>query len=134
MSDERPLPTPDPGTAAYWEGTRAHQLLLPHCQDCDQVHFYPRTLCPHCGSGRLDWMQAGGRGRVYSFTIVHRPPSSAFKDKVPYVVAIVALEEGPHLMTNIGGCAPDEVRIGMPVEVVWEDFGSAATLPCFAPR
>ncbi|RPI46614.1 MAG: Zn-ribbon domain-containing OB-fold protein [Betaproteobacteria bacterium] len=134
MSDERPLPTPDPGTETYWEGTRAHQLRLPHCQDCGQVHFYPRTLCPHCGSARLDWMQGCGRGQVYSFTVVHRPPSSAFKDRVPYVVAIVALEEGPHLMTNIGGCPPDAVCIGMPVEVAWEDIGSAATLPCFVPR
>ena len=134
MSEERPLPTPDPGTAAFWEGTRAHKLLLPHCQDCGEVHFYPRTLCPHCGSARLDWIEACGRGSVYSFTVVHRAPSSAFKGMVPYVVAVVAMEEGPHLMSNIGGCAPSDVRIGMPVEVAWEDFDPVATLPYFVPR
>lgn len=134
MSEERPLPTPDPGTAPYWEGTRSHKLRLPRCEDCGQVHFYPRTACPYCGSGARAWIEACGRGIVYSFTVVHRPPSPAFKALVPYVVAIVALEEGPHLMTNIAGCAPEDVRIGMPVEVAWEDFDPVATLPYFLPR
>jgi uncharacterized OB-fold protein len=134
MSDERPLPSPDPGTAPYWEGTRAHELRLPRCRDCSEVHFYPRSLCPSCGSARLEWIKACGRGSVYSFTVVHRPPSSAFKARVPYVVAVVTLDEGPHLMTNIGGCAPDDVRIGMPVEVAWEDIDPVATLPYFVPR
>ena len=134
MSDERPLPSPDPGTAPYWEGTRAHELRLPRCEDCGEVHFYPRSLCPNCGCARLEWIVASGRGSVYSYTVVHRAPSSAFKARVPYVVAVVALEEGPHLMTAIGGCAPDQVRIGMPVEVAWEDIDPAATLPYFVPR
>ena len=134
MSDERPLPTPDPGTTRFWEGTRGHKLLLPRCQDCGELHFYPRTLCPHCGSARLDWTEASGRGSVYSYTVVHRPPSAAFKAMVPYVVAVVELEEGPHLMTNIGGCAPENVRIGMPVVVAWDDVDPVATLPYFVPR
>ena len=134
MTEERPLPPPDPGTAAFWEGARAHKLLLPRCEACGRVHFYPRARCPHCGSSELTWIEASGRGSVYSFTVVQRPPSSAFKSMVPYVVAIVALEEGPHLMTNIRGCPPHEVRIGMPVDVAWEDIEPATTLPYFVPR
>lgn len=134
MSDEqRPLPTPDPGTAPYWEATRAHTLKLPRCEDCGEVHFYPRSVCPHCGSARLTWIEACGRGSVYSYTVVHRPPSPAFKPLVPYVVAVVALDEGPHLMTNIGGCSVDDVRIGMKVQVAWEDFDPTVTLPYFVP-
>lgn len=134
MSEElRPLPVSDPGTAPYWEGTRAHKLMLPKCEECGQVHFYPRSVCPHCGSARLAWIEASGRGSVYSFTVVHRPPSPAFKPLVPYVVAVIALDEGPHLMSNIGGCAPLEVRIGMRVQVAWEDIDPVATLPYFVP-
>ena len=134
MSDERPLPTPDPGTAPYWEGARKHRLLLPRCEACGALHFYPRSRCPECGASALRWIEASGRGSVYSFTVVHRPPSPAFKSQVPYVVAIVALEEGPHLMSRIGGCAPEAVRIGMPVSVAWEDIDAAATLPYFMPE
>lgn len=134
MSEEqRPLPVPDPGTAPYWEGTRNHELRLPKCGDCGEVHFYPRTLCPHCGSANRTWITACGRGRVYSYTVVHRAPSPAFKPLVPYVVAVIALEEGPHLMSNVGGCRAEDVRIGMPVTVAWEDIDPAATLPYFVP-
>jgi uncharacterized OB-fold protein len=133
MNEERPLPVPDPLTAPFWQGARAHRLRLPRCQDCAQVHFYPRSVCPHCASARLEWVDASGKGTLYSFTVVQRAPSPAFKDKLPYVVGIVALDEGPHLMTNIAGCAPADVRVGMPVEVAWEDFDPAATLPYFVP-
>lgn len=134
MSEERrPLPVADPGTAPYWEGTRAHELRLPKCEDCGEVHFYPRTLCPHCGSSRFAWIATSGRGTVYSFTVVHRPPSPAFKPLVPYVVAVIALDEGPHLMSNVRGCRPEDVRIGMAVTVAWEDVDPAATLPYFVP-
>jgi len=133
MSDERPLPSPDPGTAAYWDSARAHQLRVPKCQACGKVHFYPRTRCPHCSSATLEWIEASGHGTVYSYTVVHRAPSAAFKTKLPYVVAIVALEEGPHLMTNLAGCPVDAVHIGMAVRVAWEDIGPDATLPVFVP-
>lgn len=132
-SPERPLPSPDPSTAPFWAGTRAHRLMLPRCRSCVAYHFYPRTLCPYCGSADLEWVEASGRGSVYSFTIVQRAPSPAFKDKLPYVVAVIALQEGPHLMTNIAGCAPTDVRIGMPVRVAWEDLDPDATLPYFVP-
>jgi uncharacterized OB-fold protein len=133
MSGERPLPSPDPLTAPFWEGARAHKLRLPRCKDCGEVHFYPRCACPQCASVQLEWIDASGEGTIYSFTVVHRAPSPAFKDKLPYVVAVIALAEGPHLMTNIGGCAPENVRVGMPVEVAWEDVDPVVTLPYFVP-
>jgi uncharacterized OB-fold protein len=132
--DQRPLPVPDPATAPYWAGAREHKLRLPRCEDCGEAHFYPRSLCPHCGSARLAWIDACGRGSVYSYTVVQRAPSAAFKPRVPYVVAVVALDEGPHLMADVRGCRPDEVRIGMPVQVAWEDVDPAVTLPYFVPR
>ncbi|MBI1966095.1 MAG: Zn-ribbon domain-containing OB-fold protein [Betaproteobacteria bacterium] len=124
---------PDPLTAPYWAAARERRLALPYCTDCGRHHFYPRSICPHCSSARIEWVAASGRGEVYSFTVVHRAPSPAFAAAVPYVVAIVALEEGPHLMTNIIGCAPDAVRIGMRVRVTFRATGGDVTLPVFEP-
>jgi uncharacterized OB-fold protein len=130
---ERPLPTPDAATAPYWSAAREERLVMPHCLDCGHYHFYPRTLCPQCSSPRLEWAPCSGRGEVYSFTVVHRAPSPAFASAVPYVVGAVKLQEGPHLMTNIVHCAPDAVRIGMPVRVVFEKVSDEITLPVFEP-
>jgi uncharacterized OB-fold protein len=127
----RPTPQPDPATAPYWEAAREHRFVLPRCDACGEVHFYPRALCPHCGNNAFTWIAAGGQGTVFSFTIVKRPPSAAFEPLVPYVVAIVALDEGPHLMTNVVDCDPDQVRIGDRVKVRYLDIDDAS-LPVFA--
>ena len=131
--NERPIPTPDPATAPYWEGARAGKLRLPRCQDCGEAHFYPRAICPHCRSANLEWIDAQGTGTVFSFTIVQRAPSPAFQSLVPYAVAIVALDEGPHLMSNIVDAAPETVRIGMRVSVCFMDLDDGTRLPIFAP-
>ena len=130
---DRPLPTPDPATAPYWAAAREHRLVMPHCRDCGHYHFYPRTRCPQCNSAQLEWKDCSGRGVVYSFTVIHRAPSPPFAAAVPYVVAAVKLDEGPHLMTNITGCAPDAARIGMPVRVVFQKCSDEITLPLFEP-
>ncbi|HEV7801491.1 MAG TPA: OB-fold domain-containing protein, partial [Burkholderiales bacterium] len=96
---ERPIPVPDAATAPYWSAANEGRLVLPRCTACSRWHFYPRALCPYCSSDKLEWQSASGRGEVYSYTVVHRAPSPAFAAEVPYVVAIVELEEGPHLMT-----------------------------------
>lgn len=132
VAADRPLPAPDAHTAPYWEAAHGHRFVLPHCEECGRYHFYPRSLCPFCRSARLIWSAASGRGTVYSFSVIHRAPSPAFAGDVPYVVATVALEEGPHLMTNIVGCKTDEVRIGMAVVVDFLDIGDE-TLPVFQP-
>ena len=129
----RPIPIPDPATEPYWRSARAGKISLPRCLECGQAHFYPRAICPHCRSGKLEWIDAAGTGTVYSFTIVHRAPSPAFAADVPYTVALVALDEGPHLMTNIVDCPPGDVAIGMKVAACFLALDDATGLPVFAP-
>ena len=133
VAAERPLPVPDAATGPYWDATREQRLVIPRCDDCGLYHFYPRTLCPRCSSPKLKWTQVSGTGVVYSFTVIHRAPRPAFATAVPYVVAAVKLAEGHHLMTNIIGIAPDAVRIGMPVKVLFQKFSEEITLPMFEP-
>ena len=129
----RPVPYPDPLTQPYWEYAKAEKLALPRCAACGRFHFYPRPACPHCGSERLGWEEASGRGTVYSYSVVHRAPGPAFAGDVPYVVAIVATDEGPHLLSRIVGIPTDRVRVGLPVRVRFERAGEEMNLPIFAP-
>lgn len=129
----RPVPQPDLLTTPYWEQLRQGRFALPHCQSCGRYHFYPRDECPHCGSDRIAWSAATGLGTVYSFSVVHRAPGPAFKDDVPYVVAIVETDEGPHLLSRVVGVEPDAVRIGMRVRVRLVAIAEDAVLPLFEP-
>lgn len=129
----RPLPLPNLDSKPYWEACRRHELMLQRCRGCGQYRFYPRACCPHCLSLEADWERVGGHGEVYSFTVVHRPPSEAFRDAVPYVVAVVHLDEGVRMMSNVVGCPADQVRIGMRVRVVFKDLTEAVALPQFVP-
>lgn len=131
MSIDRPLPVPDASTAPYWEGARAGVLRVPRCRDCGRSHMYPRSACPFCGSGELGWTDCSGRGELHSFTVVHRAPSPAFADKVPYAVAIVALDEGPLLMSNVTGSPPADLRIGQRLQVKFEPVSDGISLPVF---
>jgi uncharacterized OB-fold protein len=126
----RPMPAPDALTEPFWSAVKEHRFILPNCRACGKRHFYPRSLCPHCGSPDIEWLPASGKGQVYSFTVVQRAPSPAFAAQAPYAVAIVALAEGPHLMSGITGRAPADVRIGMEVEIEYLDIADA-TLPMF---
>ncbi len=134
MSFPRPLPSPNALTAPYWQAAHQGELKLPRCEACAKFHFYPRATCPHCGSSALNWQAVSGKGEVYSFTVVYRAPSKGFEGQVPYVVAVVALAEGPHLMTRLIAVQPDNVRIGLPVEVVFEKQDDDTTLPVFQPH
>ena len=134
MNFPRPLPSPNALTAPYWQAAHHGELKLPRCDACAKFHFYPRAACPHCGSTALTWQAVSGAGEVYSFTVVHRAPSKGFESQVPYVVAVVALAEGPHLMTRLVEVQPDTVRIGLPVQVVFERQDDETTLPVFKPR
>jgi len=127
----RPLPAPNPGTAQYWKATREHRLEWPRCLDCGKRHSYPRTLCPACGSERLTWEACSGRGTVYSYTEVLRAPSRAFAADVPYIIAVIELEEGPHMMSRLVGVNAAAVRVGMPVLVDFEDMNGDISLPVF---
>jgi len=128
---QKPLPIVDPGTQPYWDALKERKLLLKSCKDCHKPHFYPRELCPHCYSDNLEWVEASGDGEIYSFTTVHRAAGPAFADEVPYVVALVALSEGPRMMTRITG-DPDVVKIGLRVHVSFENAGEGMVLPFFS--
>ncbi len=129
----RPLPQPSPFSLPFWEAARRHELVIQRCTRCRSHIFYPRYNCPHCGSRELEWVKASGRGKVYTYTVARRPTHPAFADRVPYVIAVVELEEGPRLTTNIVDCDPHSVRIDMPVEVTFEDVNEEISLVMFRP-
>ena len=129
----KPVPVPTEDTAYFWERCRARELVLQRCADCGRIQFYPRALCTSCLSDRLEWIPACGRGAVHSFTTVFRAPTLAFQAEAPYVVAVIELEEGVRMISQVVGCGPDRVAIGMPVEVVFEDVSDTIALPKFRP-
>jgi uncharacterized protein len=131
----KPLPQPDPITEPYWDSLKAHAMRLQRCGSCGRFVFFPRALCPFCFSDALTWTPVSGRGVVHAFTVPHRHPSPAFQPDLPYVVALVELEEGPRLMTNLIDVPPDpaQIAVGMPVEVVYHDVTPEVTLPKFRP-
>jgi uncharacterized OB-fold protein len=126
----KPVPRPAPESEPYWRAARKHRLELPQCDDCGSRWFPPSRFCPHCLSANNHWRQVSGRGRIFSFVIYDRVYHLAFEADVPYVVALIELEEGPRLLSNVIGTAPDDVRCDMPVEVVFDDVGDA-TIPKF---
>ena len=130
-----PLPVKQPESDFYWERARARELWLRRCNACDRAYFYPRDFCPVCGGRDVDWMQASGKGTLHAFAIVHRAPTPAFRDRVPFVAAMVDLEDGARVPANLVGVEPDPSRIaiGMPVEVDFHDLTPDVTLPVFRP-
>jgi uncharacterized protein len=130
-----PVPTPQPESDYYWDRARAHELWLMQCDDCGQSYFYPRPICPLCFSRNTRWQQVSGRGTLFTYSIAHRAPTPAFRDRVPYIAAIVELEEGARMPTNLVEIEPDpaKIRIGMAVEVVFDDVSDTISLPKFRP-
>lgn len=128
----RPVAPPDSTTASWWDATRERRLLVQHCAACGNNQHYPRPLCAACGALGPQEIEVSGRGTVWSYTIVHRAPHPAFEP--PYVVALVRLAEGPVLLTNITGCAPEDVACDMPVALAWEDLPDGRRLPLFTPQ
>jgi uncharacterized OB-fold protein len=125
MSEDKPLDATGKG---YWERVAPLGFALPQCAACKRFHFYPKPACPFCGSEQVQPQRASGLGRLYSYSVVYRAPSPAFAAQVPYVVAIVATHEGPHLMTRIVDIDPSDVVIGMRVQV---RAGRAGLAPVF---
>ena len=130
-----PLPVKQPESDFYWEKAQAHELWLRRCNGCEHAYFYPRDFCPDCGSRDVSWVQASGRGTLHTFAIVHRAPVPALRDHVPFVVAMVDLEEGARIPTNLVGVEPDpeHIKVGMAVEVAFADVTDEVTLPVFRP-
>ncbi len=133
MSVVHGLPSPEPNadSRAYWDAAREGRLVIRQCQDCGTHHFMPRALCPSCWSDRLAWVDSQGLGTVYSLSVVHRAPTSDFGAVVPYVIAMIDLDEGPRMFANIVGDAALEASIGERVEVVFETRDDGRVLPQF---
>jgi uncharacterized OB-fold protein len=126
-----PQPVANADSLPYWTAARERRLVIRKCKDCNQLHFMPRHLCPHCWSDQLEWVDAAGTGSVHSFTIIRRASDPAFAALVPYAVALIELDEGPRMMANIVGPDALAVRIGDSVQVTFEDRGEGAMVPQF---
>jgi uncharacterized OB-fold protein len=120
-------------TAPYWAAAREGRLVVQECQDCRALRHPPLPRCPGCHGSRLGWRQVTGEGTVYTYTVVRHPTHFAFADKIPYVLAIVELAEGPRLVTALVGTGPAEVRAGLPVHAVFREVAPGVTLPYFEP-
>ncbi len=125
-----PLPQPDAMTRPFWEACRRRELQVSRCGDCGHLFLPPGPCCPRCWSTQLAPRVVSGEGHVFSFAVYRRTYHAAIP--APYVVALVELVEGPRLISNLVGCAPEEVRVDMPVLVHFEDVGEF-TLPRFRP-
>ena len=132
-SPAKPKPRPAPESLPYWQAAKEHRLALPKCEDCDKFWFPPSRACPHCLSMNVSFQTVSGRGKVFSFVTFHRVYRPAFAQDVPYVVALVELEEGPRLLTNILGIVHEDVRCEMRVEVVFDDYDDEISIPKFRP-
>ena len=134
MSEPKPRPAPvaDAETEPYWKAAKEGRLVVQRCTTCGNHQLYPRWRCLRC-RGEVQWVEASGGGTVYSFTVIRQNFSRSFRDLLPYVVALVDLDEGPRVMTNVVGCDPDDVRIGMPVRVRFEAVNDESSIPLFEP-
>jgi len=126
----KPVPTPTDEDSEFWRRARNHELVLPRCQRCGNMWFPPFRNCPACLGRHIDWQPVSGRGEVFAYTVFHRPYLGAFAEDVPYHVALVRLEEGPMMY---GDLVDGEIRVGLPVEVVFDDVDDAISLPRFRP-
>ena len=129
----KPLPQQDPVSAPYWSSLREHGVKVQRCEECSRYMVPPASHCPGCLSTRLAWTPLSGKGKVHATVTVEHAPMASFKGDTPYNVALVDLEEGVRVWTNVIGCAPAEVVCDMPVEACYEDATAEFTLLKFKP-
>ncbi len=131
--DSMPPPLANTTTIGWWEQAAEHRLVVQRCTACGQTRFPPAPICPACRHDGAEWHEVSGRGEVYTFTTVHRPVAGDMK--LPFVIAVIALEDSGDLriISNLVNVEPDDIEIGMPVEVVWEDMSDDLAVPRFRP-
>jgi hypothetical protein len=129
----RPTPETTAFAAPYWAAARAHRLVLQHCPRCHRFQHFPRPWCTSCLNDEMEFLDASGFGTVYSFTVVRRTANPAFAARVPYVIALVDLDEGVRIYTNLVDCDPVDVRIGLRVRATFEDVDDEHSVVLFAP-
>jgi uncharacterized OB-fold protein len=128
MADARKIPAPivTSETETFWNAAREGRFVVPTCGACGKAHWYPRAICPFCGSDKVQWRNASGRGTIYTFSVMRRA-------KEPYAIAYVTLAEGPTMMTNIVDCDFDKLSIGQAVSMVFKDTDGGPPVPMFRP-
>jgi uncharacterized OB-fold protein len=131
--DGMPQPLADAITLPFWQAAAEHRLVVQRCTRCGRTRLPPAPLCPACRSDEADWKQVSGRGEVYTYTVVHRPIAAG--QPLPTLIAVIALHDagGVRMISNLVGVKPEEVAIGLPVEVVWEDMSAELAIPRFRP-
>ena len=128
------IPVANSDTKPFWDGCLQRQFLLQRCSNCGAYRHPPSPICPKCLSDRHVWVPASGRAKVYTFVVVREALSRGWEKVIPYVLAVVELDEGPHVLTNVVNIAPEKVAIEMPVEVTFEELDGTTMLPVFQPR
>ena len=126
-----PIPSNEVLTKPFWEATKRGELIIPYCNSCSTLFFYPREVCPNCFSKDLDWKKMSGKGHVYTYTHVRQAVHPSFQSANGHIYAIVQLDEGPKIPSGISGCEPNEVYVDMPVSVVFDDITEDYTLVKF---
>jgi uncharacterized OB-fold protein len=129
----KPLPHIDEESRPWWEAAQRHELYVQKCRDCGDLRFHPRAQCTSCLSSRTEWIRCKGTGKIYTFTVTRQNQAAGFRDSLPYVMAWVEVDEGLKMLTNIVDCPPEQVKIGMPVEAVFDDVTPEVTLVKFRP-
>lgn len=133
METQKPIPVIQPWTKEFWKATKQGKLLVQHCNDCSSSIFFPKKVCPECWSENLTWIESSGKATVDTFTVMLDMVEPKFMGDLPYVLAMVNLEEGIRMTTRVINCKPESVAIGMNVEVVFQDVSSDCALPMFQP-
>ncbi len=133
MEHGREVPTVEDETRPYWEAAKQGRLLVKRCNACGKVHHYPRPFCPSCWNEDVEWHEVSGLGTVYTYSIVFRNDLAPFSEWGAYVPAVVELDEGPRIMTNIVDCNHEQLSVGMRVEVAFRDLTGEWAAPVFRP-
>jgi uncharacterized protein len=132
-SASRPLPELRNFGAEFWRTAARGILVVPRCLDCGQTFWHPRPRCPHCGSAKVDWLTVSGGGAIHTYTVVRQSADAFFKSKTPYVVAIVQLDGGPKIMSEVIDVDVETMEIGMRVTVAFEAAEQGIAIPLFRP-
>lgn len=129
----KPLPIPTPASQPFWDGLKAHQVRLQRCADCAHWIFYPRLQCSHCASPNLEWQTVAGTGTLYTYTVARVPTLPEFADEMPQMLAVIALDQGPHINTTIVGVAPESLKVGQRMRPVFDERPGSAVLLRYTP-
>ena len=133
MPYKKPIPTITPDMRPFFEAAKRHELVVQRCRQCKTHRFPAREICSNCLSRDADWVKVSGAGEVFSYNVMHQIYHPGFADEAPYAVVVVKLKEGAKINSNLLGIKPHDIKIGMPVKVVFEDITDEVTLPKFVP-